>query len=156
MTNVGKWTSWYQGTQEPWPYGDTRSYEIGAAWLANCSLTEDWGCGTGWLSTLIPPERYRGIDGTPSPCCAQVVDLAAYRSSVPRLFMRHILEHNYEWLGSSTTRLRHSLSGCPSFCSPQSRRRPKKSPSIPALVFLTSPFDWPTSQTASRQTWHTQ
>jgi hypothetical protein len=97
VTNVGKWTSWYQGTEEPWPYGDTRSYEIGAAWLTNCALTEDWGCGAGWLSTLIPPERYRGIDGTPSPCCAQVVDLAAYRSSVPGIFMRHILEHNYEW-----------------------------------------------------------
>jgi hypothetical protein len=26
-----------------------------------------------------------------------VVDLVQYRSSVPGIFMRHILEHNYEW-----------------------------------------------------------
>ena len=97
MTNVGKWTAWYQGLEEPWPYGETTSYEIGAAWLADCARTEDWGCGAGWLSTLIPPDRYRGIDGTPSPRCAEVVDLVEYRSTVPGLFMRHILEHNYAW-----------------------------------------------------------
>jgi hypothetical protein len=96
-TNVGKWTSWYQGTEQPWPYGETTSYEIGAAWLADCARVEDWGCGAGWLSTLIPADRYRGIDGTPSPRCAEVVDLVQYRSSVPAIFMRHILEHNYEW-----------------------------------------------------------
>ena len=97
MTNVGKWTAWYQGLEEPWPYGETTSYEIGAAWLADCARTEDWGCGAGWLSTLIPPDRYRGVDGTPSPRCAEVVDLVEYRSTVPGIFMRHILEHNYEW-----------------------------------------------------------
>jgi hypothetical protein len=97
MTNVGKWTAWYQGLEEPWPYGDATSYEIGAAWLADCALTEDWGCGAGWLRTLIPPERYRGIDGTASSVCDEVVDLVAYRSTVPGIFMRHILEHNRMW-----------------------------------------------------------
>jgi hypothetical protein len=97
MTNVGKWASWYRELNEPWPYGDTTSYEIGAAWLAACALTEDWGCGAGWLSTLIPSGRYRGVDGTPSACCSEVVDLVHYRSTVPAVFMRHILEHNYEW-----------------------------------------------------------
>jgi hypothetical protein len=42
MTNVGKWAAWYQGLEEPWPYGEASSYEIGAAWLADCALTEDW------------------------------------------------------------------------------------------------------------------
>lgn len=97
MANVGKWAAWYQGLEGPWPYGETTSYEIGAAWLAGCALTEDWGCGTGWLRTLIPPDRYRGIDGTASLFCDEVVDLSAYRSTVPGVFMRHVLEHNYEW-----------------------------------------------------------
>jgi hypothetical protein len=96
-TNAGKWTAWYQGCAGPWPYGDTTSYEIGAAWLAGCVLTEDWGCGAGWLRTLIPPTRYRGIDGTASPFCDEVVDLVAYRSRVPGVFMRHVLEHNDAW-----------------------------------------------------------
>jgi hypothetical protein len=97
MTNVGKWADWYHGLADSWPYGETTSYEIGAAWLADCALTEDWGCGAGWLRTLIPPERYRGIDGTASSVCDEVVDLVAYRSTVPGIFMRHILEHNRMW-----------------------------------------------------------
>jgi hypothetical protein len=96
-TNVGKWAAWYRELEGPWPYGDTTSYEIGAAWLARCVRTEDWGCGAGWLRTLLPPDRYRGLDGTASPCCDEVVDLVAYRSRTPGLFMRHVLEHNYEW-----------------------------------------------------------
>lgn len=78
MSNVGKWTDWYRDLGgEPWPYGDTTSYEIGAAWLQSCALVEDWGCGAGWLRTLVPPERYRGIDGTASPFCDEAVDLTA-------------------------------------------------------------------------------
>jgi hypothetical protein len=42
MTNVGKCAAWYQGLEQSWPYGETTSYEIGAAWLADCALTEDW------------------------------------------------------------------------------------------------------------------
>lgn len=97
MVNVGKWSDWYQGREQPWPYGDTTSYEIGAAWLEPCALVEDWGCGAGWLRTLVPPDRYRGIDGTSSSFCDEVVDLVAYRSRVPGIFMRHVLEHDYDW-----------------------------------------------------------
>jgi hypothetical protein len=97
MTNVGKGTGWYWDLEEPWPYGETTSYKIGASWLASCALTEDWGCGAGWLRTLIPPEQYRGIDGSASPVCDEMVDLVSYRSSVPGIFMRHVLEHNYQW-----------------------------------------------------------
>ena len=96
-TNVGKWAAWYQGYEGPWPYGDTTSYEIGAAWLAGCALIEDWGCGAGWLRTLLPPDRYRGLDGTASPGCDAVVDLVTYRSRVPGVFLRHVLEHNEAW-----------------------------------------------------------
>lgn len=97
MSTLGKWTAWYQACEGPWPYGDTTSYEIGAAWLAGCALTEDWGCGTGWLRTLLPPDRYRGLDGSASPWCDAVVDLVAYRSTVPGIFLRHVLEHNDAW-----------------------------------------------------------
>jgi hypothetical protein len=97
MTNIGKWAAWYQGLEAPWPYGDPTSYEIGAAWLAGCAMIEDWGCGAGWLRTLLPPDRYRGLDGTASPGCDAVVDLVTYRSTVPGVFLRHVLEHNEAW-----------------------------------------------------------
>ncbi len=77
MVNEGKWADWYQGVEKPWPYGDTTTYEIGAPWLDGCALIEDWGCGAGWLRTLVPPDRYRGIDGTSSPFCDEVVECSA-------------------------------------------------------------------------------
>ena len=83
MTNVGKWADWYQGVEKPWPYGETTSYEIGAAWLADCALTEDWGCGAGWLRTLMPPERYRGIDGSTSSVCDEVASSTVAASRNP-------------------------------------------------------------------------
>ena len=30
-TNVGKWAAWYRDVEEPWAYGDTTSYAIGAS-----------------------------------------------------------------------------------------------------------------------------
>jgi len=57
---LGRWDPWYarlpRGTP-PMPYGRSSSYRRGADWLADCPLVEDWGAGTGWLRTLIPPAR---------------------------------------------------------------------------------------------------
>lgn len=97
MSNLGKWNRWYRGVTSPQPYGDTVSYQLGADWLKDCSYVEDWGCGKGWFSRFIPADRYRGIDGSHSPFANEIVDLVSYRSSVPGIFMRHVIEHNYEW-----------------------------------------------------------
>lgn len=90
------WENWNY-TEEPVPYALTATYQIGAEWLESCSLVEDWGCGRGWLRTHIEPGRYRGVDGHPSPMADVVADLTGYRSTVPGIFMRHVLEHNYQW-----------------------------------------------------------
>lgn len=113
VTNVGRWNAWYGvGLDEPQPYGDTLTYEVGAAWLADCAMVEDWGAGKGWLRTLIPPERYRGIDGSATPFADTIADLAFYRSRVPGVFIRHVLEHDPRWsailgnaLASATERM---------------------------------------------------
>ena len=101
---------------------ETTSYEIGAAWLAECARTEDWGCGAGGLSTLIPPARYPGIDGTPSARTGALSlgSSCATSSSITTRGRR-----------PSTTRSHRSRSGWPSSCSPPSRRRPRPSPSAP-------------------------
>ena len=39
ISTVGKWAAWYQACERPWPYGDTTSYEIGAAWLGSAIIT---------------------------------------------------------------------------------------------------------------------
>jgi hypothetical protein len=97
MSNLGRWAAKYDQAVTRQPYADTATYRLGADWLAGCGLVEDWGCGLGWLRTLIPEGRYRGLDGTASMFADEVVDLADYRSSVPGVFMRHVLEHNYGW-----------------------------------------------------------
>ena len=96
-SNVGKWSKAYRGLAGPEPYDDTMTYGVGVEFLSSCSLIEDWGCGKGWLRTLVTAERYRGIDGTATQYTDAVADLVDYRSQVPAIFMRHILEHNYRW-----------------------------------------------------------
>lgn len=96
MSNVGRWDRTYAGHLEPRPYSPTATYALGAEWLTGLDI-EDWGCGLGWMRTLVPPERYRGIDGSRSKFADEVVDLAEYRSATPGLFMRHVLEHNTNW-----------------------------------------------------------
>jgi hypothetical protein len=95
--NAGKWNNWYVGIEEPAAYGNTPSYEMGAAWLKNCKTVEDWGCGKGWFSTFVKPDRYRGIDGSKTPFANEVVDLTQYHSQVEGIFMRHVLEHDFRW-----------------------------------------------------------
>lgn len=97
MTNVGRWADWYEDVAEPEPYGLTATYELGAAFLAACALVEDWGCGTGWMRQHFPEGRYVGLDGSASRHADRTVDLEAYASRTPGIFMRHVLEHNYEW-----------------------------------------------------------
>lgn len=96
-TNLGRWEDWYRIVDEPEPFGETTTYEMGAEFLRPCALVEDWGCGKGYMRTLIEPERYRGIDGSRSKFADEVVDLADYRSDVPGIFMRHVMEHDYRW-----------------------------------------------------------
>jgi hypothetical protein len=81
----------------PQPMAATATYQLGAAWLADCASVEDWGCGLGWLRTLIPADRYVGVDGWRTPFADRVENLAGYQSATLGLFMRHVLEHNPGW-----------------------------------------------------------
>jgi hypothetical protein len=96
-TNALKWAPWYAGRTAPQPYGDSPTYAMGAGWLAGCETVEDWGCGLGHLRALVGPERYRGVDGTPSAFADVTADLASYRSVTPGLFMRGVIEHDHRW-----------------------------------------------------------
>jgi hypothetical protein len=100
VSNLGKWAPWYDQLAPdavPEPYGATPTYEMGARWLELCDVVEDWGCGKGWMRTLVAPERYLGIDGTASPFADVVEDLTRYVSSASGIFMRGVLEHDYRW-----------------------------------------------------------
>lgn len=93
-TAIGKWEGWHTAVK---PFGETTSYELGVEWLADCERIEDWGAGAGFFSTLVQPDRYVGIDGSRGPKTSVIVDLTEHRSETPGLFMRHVLEHSYDW-----------------------------------------------------------
>jgi hypothetical protein len=100
MSNMGKWAGYYADIVHPVPYGDAKTYEIGAEFLADCVVVEDWGCGTGWFKKIAEPKglNVTSIDGSYSPFCDRVRDLEHYRPlDVDGIFMRHVLEHNYAW-----------------------------------------------------------
>lgn len=96
--NTSKWDCLYTGMDlrnTIHPYGDSETYKFGADFLKDCETVEDWGTGGGGF------KRYRanaiGIDGSDTPYADVKADLKTYRSGVDGIFMRHILEHNYEW-----------------------------------------------------------
>lgn len=98
MSNLGKWNRWYSGLQEPQPYGDTVTYKLGYEFLEDCEVIEDWGCGKGWFKQFCKPDQYWGIDGSHSVFADEIVDLTQPRTSkVEGIFMRHVIEHNYDW-----------------------------------------------------------
>lgn len=96
VSNLGKWDEWYRALDGRAPYGDTESYRIGADFLDDCDTVEDWGCGRGWFTTFRS-RNCLGLDGSHSPFADKIVDLEAYTSEVDGIFMRHVLEHNYQW-----------------------------------------------------------
>lgn len=94
-TLYGPWD--YREQMNKWPYDDTPTYPIAGAWVSGHGLVEDWGCGTAWMENFITDAEYRGIDGAWSNWADEVVDLRTYRSTVPCVVMRHVLEHNADW-----------------------------------------------------------
>lgn len=96
--NRGKWDGIYAGLPpEPsaFLYGDTQTYEIGADALKDCPKVEDWGTGAGGFKRFRPDAV--GVDGSHTPHADVVADLTAYRSEADGIFLRHVLEHNFEW-----------------------------------------------------------
>lgn len=93
---MDKWNWAYVNLTAPQPYGDTITYRLGARWLGDCEVVEDWGCGAGWFKEFCK-NTYIGIDGSDTPYLTKKEDLVNYRSNADGIFMRHILEHNHEW-----------------------------------------------------------
>jgi hypothetical protein len=99
-----KWNEWYKNLTKndmgSFLYGDTITYTLGYKFLETCDKIEDWGCGVGGFRRFFINEnvnKYIGIDGSKTPFADIKVDLKDYTSEVDGIFMRHVLEHNYDW-----------------------------------------------------------
>jgi hypothetical protein len=99
-----KWNTWYKDLTidniGSFRYGNTETYNLGYNFLKDCNIIEDWGCGVGgFKKNFINNDlnKYIGIDGSKTPFADIKTDLTQYISNTDGIFMRHILEHNYEW-----------------------------------------------------------
>ena len=99
MSNISKWDKWYKDiSSKPssFRYGDTVTYKLGADFLKDCETVEDWGTGAGGFKRFLPTAI--GVDGSDTPHAEKkFVDLVNYISTCDGIFMRHVLEHNYDW-----------------------------------------------------------
>lgn len=93
----------YRNAIHQFPYGRDsnlqiadETYKIAGDYLSGEGLVEDWGAGTCWAKQYIK-SPYLGIDGAWSRWSDKIVDLTSYKSSAPKILMRHVLEHNWEW-----------------------------------------------------------
>ena len=99
-----KWNEWYKNLTKDdigcFRYSNTITYKSGYYFLNSCDKIEDWGCGTGGFKlqfTNNDLHKYIGIDGSITPFSDIKADLLEYISEIDGIFMRHVLEHNYEW-----------------------------------------------------------
>ena len=100
-----KWNDWYKDLTSndlgEFRYGNTVTYEKGYTFLKSCDKIEDWGCGTGGFKTLFINDntlnKYTGVDGSKTRFADIKADLTSYNSNCDGIFMRHVLEHNYDW-----------------------------------------------------------
>ena|SRR4030067_1108165 len=88
----------YSKVKEPSSFGESIVYELGMKFLDSyCDTIEDWGCGTTYAKRYVVFAKYIGIDGSPSKWVDKLQDLSFYKSRVDGIFMRGVLEHNYNW-----------------------------------------------------------
>lgn len=99
-----KWNEWYKHLTPDdlgcFRYGNTITYDLGYEFLKDCNTIEDWGCGVGGFKKKFINEdsiKYTGIDGSKTPFSDIKTNLITYISNVDGIFMRHVLEHNYDW-----------------------------------------------------------
>jgi hypothetical protein len=100
-SNVGKWNHFHRADPMA-PYGTSQTFDMGAEWLMNCDVIEDRGCGTGWFARTMksrnPAIQVIELDGSPLNG-GIAVDLEDFQPEIAPdgIFMRHVLEHNWNW-----------------------------------------------------------
>ena len=96
MDYIDRWKASHGNKPDIKMYGSSMTYEMAAAFLNDCEVVEDWGCGRGAF-TLFRKKPIIGVDGTQTPYVHKVADLQHYTSDVEGILLRHVLEHNDNW-----------------------------------------------------------
>ena len=94
-SNVNKWNFFGWNNMAKF-IKNVPSMVIGAKFLEDCETVEDWGTGDGIFKNHR--EDAIGVDGSNTPGAdKKFIDLTTYTTQCEGIFLRHVLEHNYEW-----------------------------------------------------------
>lgn len=96
ISNIGRWSGWKDSG--PIQLGAVESYKQAIAWLDGYGDIVDWGGGTGYARRFIAKSGYSVLDGSKSQMNDALVDLASVHSISDCILLRHVLEHNHDWL----------------------------------------------------------
>lgn len=88
---------WKPALQHPL-YATTKTYLLAAEWLRNCETVSDWGGGSGFFQSCLPPSvHYTLVDGTVQATDQVLADLTTYHEPSDGILLRHVLDINAEW-----------------------------------------------------------
>lgn len=94
-SNVKKWDR-FHWKPNPQSVLNVPSMIKGAEFLQDCKTVQDWGTGEGIFKNFRVDAL--GVDGSDTPGAdLKYVDLTTYETNCEGIFLRHVLEHNYEW-----------------------------------------------------------
>jgi len=91
-----EWDGW--ANQKPIALGNPETYAKAIAWLDGHGDILDFGGGTGYAERFVTRSRYFVIDGSLSVHVTTPVDLAHVDVQTECVLMRHVLEHNFNWI----------------------------------------------------------
>ena len=100
-SRMGLWDKSYSNSPQKKMYDDPTTGKIAGGFLNKGDIltVEDWGCGYGGFENYTGKHQtHVGIDGSHSPFASKIADLETYTSDTDAIHMRHILEHNPNWL----------------------------------------------------------
>jgi hypothetical protein len=93
VSSTGKWDAWYAVLSVDDPeasgirYGDGITYLFAAAFRAEVTEGDGWGCRTGAFGQFCRT-KYLGIDGSRPPFASRFADPAHYRSTPDGILLR--------------------------------------------------------------------
>jgi hypothetical protein len=89
--------AWGLNLQHPM-YATDLTYQLAAEWLKGCASVADWGGGTGYFGTWLPPTcAYRVVDGTLQTPDQALADLRSFREPSDGILLRHVLDVTEDW-----------------------------------------------------------
>lgn len=95
MSSYGKWTG---DLAKPKRYGENETYQLAAEFLDGHGVIEDWGCGRQWFKRYVTKSEYVGVDGSKDRQPDVLDDVITRKTDVSCILLRHVLEHNYNWI----------------------------------------------------------